>query len=568
MLAFVCDLLNGRYAATAYNDRNRAEWPPHPARFFSALMATWAEGDTESPSGLVERKALEWLEQLPAPAIHASDAAARTVNTVFVPVNDATVVQPPGRNKLDAVISELAEEADSKRQAKLRKELEKLESKLAADTAKAIAPLAKSQKNDGDAMKVLPEHRTKQPRTFPSVTPHEPRFAFVWPEATPSSDILEALNRLASRLVRVGHSSSMVHCRLIDSAAAVAAATVSLSLWEEDSEWGNTIIRWVAAGQCTRLEEAHARHAGTEPRVLPALPIRYRRGAAVLPSSYPRSVFSDEMICLARCGGPRMPPVSVAGLSKQFRRALMQAADQPVSELISGHKKDKSPSNRPHLAISPLPMVFGPHADGAILGIALVIPRDCDSNDRKALTRAVGVLGRQGGAPTALGEPPVICLNLGESGVLELQLSLTGEDRLFTLRPTTWCRPSRVWVSATPLALDRNPGDLRDSDPAKRNAAFSEAAACVAASLEAIGLQSAGVEIEVSRSCLMPGTAKPRSYPRFPAASDRTQRVLVHARLTFPEPVGGPILLGAGRYQGLGLMAPVDGPEKRGSHAR
>jgi CRISPR-associated protein Csb2 len=567
MLAFVCDLLNGRYAATAYTDRNRAEWPPHPARFFSALMATWAEGDTESPRGLVERQALEWLEQLPAPAIHASDASARTVNAVFVPVNDAAVVQSPGRDKLDAAMSELADETDVKKQAKLRKEVEKLESKLAADTAKAIAPPAKAQKNDGDALKVLPEHRGKQPRTFPSVTPHETRFAFVWSEITPPSDVLEGLGRLASRLVRVGHSSSMVHCRLIASADVVAASTLSLDLWEEDSEWGNTIIRWVAAGQCARLEEAHARHAGTEPRVLPAVPIRYRRGATKLPASYPRSVFSDEFIVLARCGGPRLPPISVAGLAKQFRRALMQAADQPVSELISGHKADESPSSTPHLAITPLPMVFGPRPDGAILGIALVIPRDCDPNERKAFTRAVGLLARQGFAPAAPGESPVICLNLGESGVLELLPTLAGEDRLFTLRPATWCRPSRVWVSATPLALDRHPGDLHNSDPAKRKIAFNEAAASVASSLEAIGLPSAGVQIEVSRSCLMAGTVKPRAYPRFPAASDRNQKVLVHARLTFPEPVGGPILLGAGRYQGLGLMAPVDGLEKRGSHA-
>jgi CRISPR-associated protein Csb2 len=517
---------------------------------------------------MVERKALEWLEQLPAPAIHASDAAARTVTTVFVPVNDVAVVQSPGRDRLDAAISELVDETDLKRQAKLRKEVEKLENKLAADTAKAIAPPAKAQKNDGDALKVLPEHRGKQPRTFPSVAPHEPRFAFVWSEASPPSDVLEGLGRLASRLVRVGHSSSMVHCRLIDAADEVAASTVSLDLWEEDSDCGSVVIRWVAAGQCTRLEEAHARHAGTEPRVLPAVPIRYRRGAAIRPASYPRSVFSDEMIVLARCGGPRLPPVSVAGLAKQFRRALMRAADQPVCELISGHKADESPSNRPHLAIAPLPMVFGPNPDGAILGIALIIPRDCNVEDRKAFTRAVGLLARQGFAPVAPGEPPVICLNLGESGVLELQPTLAGEDRLFTLRQATWCRHSREWVSATPLALDRHPGDLHDSDPGKRKLAYDEAAASVASSLAAVGLPATGVKIEVSRSCLMPGTAKPRSYPRFPAASDRNQKVLVHARLTFPEPVGGPILLGAGRYQGLGLMAPVDGLEKRGSHAR
>ena len=32
MLALRIELLTGRYVATAYDDRNTAEWPPHPAR--------------------------------------------------------------------------------------------------------------------------------------------------------------------------------------------------------------------------------------------------------------------------------------------------------------------------------------------------------------------------------------------------------------------------------------------------------------------------------------------------------------------------------------------------------
>ena len=40
MLAIEVTFLTGRYVATAYNTRTESEWPPHPARLFSALAAT------------------------------------------------------------------------------------------------------------------------------------------------------------------------------------------------------------------------------------------------------------------------------------------------------------------------------------------------------------------------------------------------------------------------------------------------------------------------------------------------------------------------------------------------
>lgn len=54
MFAITIELLGGSYVATAYNDRDRGEWPPHPARLFSALVATWADGDPQSDEGLGE----------------------------------------------------------------------------------------------------------------------------------------------------------------------------------------------------------------------------------------------------------------------------------------------------------------------------------------------------------------------------------------------------------------------------------------------------------------------------------------------------------------------------------
>jgi CRISPR-associated protein Csb2 len=57
------------------------------------------------------------------------------------------------------------------------------------------------------------------------------------------------------------------------------------------------------------------------------------------------------------------------------------------------------------------------------------------------------------------------------------------------------------------------------------------------------------------------GAAKAKHFPPFPPDPDRPRRALVHARLEFDRAVEGPILLGAGRYVGLGLFQPVQGDD-------
>src|SRR6266498_1653077 len=93
MLAVALDLLTGRCGATVYNDRRLAGWPPHPARLFSALVATWADAEEPSPD---ERAVLAWLERQPAPQLVCSgdeDLAWRHAVTVYVPGNDSTALR-------------------------------------------------------------------------------------------------------------------------------------------------------------------------------------------------------------------------------------------------------------------------------------------------------------------------------------------------------------------------------------------------------------------------------------------------------------------------------------------
>lgn len=561
MFAIACEFLTGRYVATAHNNRNLSEWPPHPARLFSALVDAWATGDESLGGREEERQALQWLETQPAPNVHVSEADKRTVNTVFVPVNDVATVQPPSRDRLNVAVAALDNEADNNRRAALLKEVEKLEKKLQADTLKAIEAPSSYQKKDATADRVLPSRRTKQPRTFPSVTPRTPRVVLSWACDAAPTHVLNGLSELLGRVTRLGHSSSLVYCRCIDKPVDLESATTGLDVWEADPELGNTFLRWVSPGQLNRLVAAHRQHGGVEPRVLPALPVAYRRGTPAATPVEPRSMFDDNLIVLGRVGGPRLPAISVAGVSRQFRRALMASAPDPVCELISGHGEDGKASDQSHLAIVPLPHVFGPHPDGAILGIALVLPRRCPSEGRRALAKAIGRLEKAGSVSRDPAEPSVISLLLGDSGVLSLQRLAGESDRLVTLRSTTWSGPAVEWRSATPIALDRHPGDLADRNPEKRKTAFAEAEASVLAAVARLGLDIAGVKVEASRSCLLNGTAKPSQYPRFPVDTDRPQRLLVHVRLMFPSPVSGPIILGAGRYHGLGLMAPIRGPQ-------
>src|SRR5215467_1920916 len=96
MFALSVEFLTGRYVATEFHDRERPEWPPHPARLFSALVAT--HFDDPYPD---ERAALEWLEQQGPPSLSASPASSRDAHVTFVPVNDSVGIKKGASEPLD-----------------------------------------------------------------------------------------------------------------------------------------------------------------------------------------------------------------------------------------------------------------------------------------------------------------------------------------------------------------------------------------------------------------------------------------------------------------------------------
>lgn len=570
MLALRLEYLTGRAIATAYNDRGGTEWPPHPARVFSALVATWAEQDPRDghPEADDERAALEWLERQEAPALAFEEGRARTVMTHYVPVNDVSLLSNQDWSIVERLADELAETTAARavchaeasaakteaQRAKAQQRLDRADDKVRKTALKlheriGIVPAKLTDADRGAANALLPEARGRQPRSFPSLALTDPVVHLCWPQVS-GTPHLPALERLATRLIRVGHSSSFVHARWVMQAPPPA--------WLPHDQ-GELLFRVVGPGQFARLCTEFERHQGLEPRVLPFRAQRYRAAADIsleTPEDL-RHFDAREWIVLKRIGGPALPLTRAVEVATAVRGALMRHADQPVAELISGHAEDGATSRLPHLAIVPLAHVGHRHADGALKGVALLLPRTLDDAGRRPVLRALGRWEEQ--ARTEFGEeedaPPLI-IGLRDGVVMEVQRQTWGDPGLSALRTATWCGVAREWMSVTPVALDRNPGDLHHANPAKRDAAFREAAENIARSCAHVGLPTPEA-VTVLPSGTWAGGAKAAKFPAYPPEPGKLKRVKVHARIRFARDVPGPIILGAGRYQGLGLFRPM-----------
>ena len=176
------------------------------------------------------------------------------------------------------------------------------------------------------------------------------------------------------------------------------------------------------------------------------------------------------------------------------------------------------------MAFVALPDVGHPHADGHLLGVAAALPRVLTAAERKVVFHALSLLEDRS-------------LRLGRAG--EWRLSLRG------IEPVDWLRPGHCWASVTPVLLDKYPRDLHGD----------EARAIVATACEQVGLPRPALVVLGPLSWHQGGQTT-RGY-RHVAKPGKPRRPAVHVLLHFPVPVRGPVLLGAGRHQGMGLCRPL-----------
>jgi len=386
--------------------------------------------------------------------------------------------------------------------------------------------------------------RSRQARQFPSVRLDDEvrHLRVIWARAEVGAH-LPALQRLAADTSYIGHSASVVRCRFSDEAGEVSDAKAAL--------------RAPYQGRLAELEALFARHMAGDERARPRPSTR--RGEAPAQPEW-ASPFGREWIVLEHAGGDRPDLRAIAPVAKATRDALMSAWEGPIPEWLSGHAPDAAPSADPHLAVAPLANLGYNYSDGSLMGLALIPPhvlrhrwRDPSPAawaEKQAFNAALARLHRGDSADAA------IELTLGAAGVWKLRNAAAYVQK--SLRPARYCGAARIWSSATPVALDRH----LKSEGVDR---LREAEDVIRKSCERLGLPPCVVRahkhaaIHGAPSAWPPGGA-PR-WQNWARPASLKARPLVHASLEFEKPVRGPILLGAGRFFGLGLFLPW---ERRG----
>jgi len=358
-----------------------------------------------------------------------------------------------------------------------------------------------------------PALRGKQPRVFPAQGPSEAVVYFIWPDAEVPVDTVQALNELAARTGYLGKACSMVRMCVTHS-----APEPNYLPHAEGSE----VLRVPAPGRLAELawlfDAGQQASAGAQHR--------YRKKGAQTTSAATPSCFG-QMIVFRRTSGPRLPIDASLTLTGAVRQALMSNAGRggPMSETIHGHHGGEGT----HCAVTALPFVGGDHGDGHLLGFAIVPPRGANPEDRRAILSACDELMDNG-------------LNI--PGIGNWDLEPADESALqVNLRARTWTHGARTWSSVTPILMDRF--------PKKKGPGVEQ---IVAASCVRIGLPEP-VRVEHGPYSKIAGVP---SVPAFRLQRSREERPRwgVHATVEFAMQVRGPVLLGAGRFFGLGLMRP------------
>jgi CRISPR-associated protein Csb2 len=358
-----------------------------------------------------------------------------------------------------------------------------------------------------------PALRDKQPRVFPAQAPSEPRVYFVWRDAQVPETVIAALDKLASTTGYFGKACSLVRARVTDSPP-------EPNYFPHPQ--GEHVLRVPSAGRLQELERLFA----ADLRPSTGAQQRYSRLDQPHTEGPPIASEFGRMLIFRKTGGPGLPIEAAMTLSDAARKALMSRAGEsgPIADLIHGHNGDT------HCAIAALPFVGRKFADGHLMGFAVVLPRRVDIAQHRSVFAACAVLTR-----------------LQIAGIGDWLLEpVEWAARSSVVSEETWTsaqNPAAQWATVTPILLDRFP---KKKGPTVEDILTQ---ACIR-----IGLP-APQAIDHGPYSHLTGVPPVPAFRLHRKAEDRP-RWGVHATIRFPAKVRGPVLLGAGRYFGLGLMRP------------
>lgn len=516
-------------------------WPPAPLRLFQALVAGAAEGRSLPNAA---RQVLSALEALPPPVILAPRARVASGYTAFVP-----------NNSLDALEGDLARTAEIRVGKTIR-----------AHLFDADEPLVYVWPVD------------------PSLLPHAEALAFV----------VERLHQLGR-----GVDAAFATAEIVSAEIAGARLLSHGGVWHRPGVGEASIdMACPAPGTLDSLIGRHADRAtrfslegkGRSTTIVVSTPRRAVERRVPYGAAGTRLLF--DLVDAGVAGERRAPwpQESVVDRVTWIRdsalarlittntdrrtKAIDPRLEATARKLFGLEREATEADKAQRLRIIPIPSIGMPYTDPRIRRVLVVLPPDMPlRGDVEWAFRGLSL-------PDEDGQPIVDLVEAEDRSMLAHYAIGTDSVIAATTRPWEHADPSaprrgatRVietvatdWITITPIAVPEAAGRRR-IDPARRRAeakggrerAEEErvAIAAIRRAIEHVGLPARPIAIEVRRDPYFLKGAKAERFeakPRFP------KERLWHARIRFDTPVAGPVVLGDGRYLGLGLMAEDKAP--------
>lgn len=480
------------------------DWPPSPARLFQALVAGAGLGRVISDA---EADSFKWLESLPPPEILAPQARETRGFTTYVPNND-----------LDA------------------------------------------KKGDPRNISAIRTGKNIRARLFDADLP----FCYVWvlPEEPNADFKARAVLDIASRLYQFGRGVDMawatgdivgedgiseLRSRAgLDGFTPGSGATGTLLQVPCEGSYRSLELRYLAGGirfSIVKSGKANAKVLAQAPKA------RFR---TVAYNCAPAIHVFDLRLETEDSPFLSAPLDSVASLTPAIRDAAAErllsvhAADPAlIEQVMIGKNSDGSHvrTKTARIRIVPLPSIGHQHADMAVRRVAVSIPPGCSLPTED-------ILWAFSSLKLALRDQPFVLLPSIESDMLRYYVAPAG---------------ARVWRSITPVALPDSAGRRRinpkhitvEAKQASEKAAEElRAEAAVIQALRHAGLEK--IEGKVMRLSRAPLHLSGAKADQFAEGSRFAKERLWHVELQFSKKIEGPLIIGDGRFFGLGLFVPVE----------
>ncbi len=488
----------GRYHGTG-------DWPPSPARLFQALVAGAGLGGTLGPE---ESNALEWLEKRGFPVI--ASPSMRNGQTVknFVPNND-----------LDTAGGDPRRIGEIRTQKMIRPRL------FDADIPFLYAwAFDDDEKSNAQAICVIAERLYQFGRGVD--------LAWAWGEVLDTEKVEDLLSNYPGLVYRPSQGGG----------GWTLACPQPGSLRSLKDRYAACSQRFKAEGQGKATKQLFSQ--SPKPRFAQ---IAYESPPLRRVYELRKSTSEASLAVWPMAGASRLVLGLRDGAAERLRVALPDRNSE-IEQVLVGRKADGADNGPTSLRVKivPLPSIGHHNVDRGIRRVVVEVPAGC-------LLRADDVHWAFSGLELA--DPET-----GE--ILDLIVTPT-EDESMLSHYGVGKSKSLMWRTVTPVALSE-PSRRRRIDPqrlqaeakngSERAAEQARAAAAVVEALRFAQIRTWAESIRVQRE---PFESNGERVEAFAPGTRFAKERLWHVEITFREPITGPLVIGDGRFLGLGIMAPV-----------